>query len=375
MVIFLISIITLFIPVNFVNGEEEPSSNSCPQLSEEELELITKKASLKASTSTVVFNKFVGIFPYPNIDEHTFQIVNTSNETAIGLSSFVGELSVKDQSKRSTTIEYLEIGSFSTKLECDILTKNQAVTNVTIFTETLPQNPSNYKGTIFVLGKNVDPLTVDLELKIRHNPWELFYSTILGIGIAISFGLVLARTDYYKGEKDKISKKYGKLNHINKHIENLNGLRLKIDSLDWKSIVNGHEYFLNEFKQRGDESDFVNMLKWYEETEKDMRKIYLPKAMRKEESIAESVTIENLLPFTNEKPKKLFGKIARYEINRKNIVFGIFSVIAGVPLAIFSTDYFMGSPSVDILIAIGVGFSIYRSKDLPKLFKEYFKPS
>lgn len=250
----------------------------------------------------------------------TVSFVNLGNETAIlswqisklqlashsGISGAPAILSLEDDASEHSPKKFTIKPSFNTPLEPNSDPNRKQGRTVEMSMAVESDITSTYEGKIWLYGNGIDPIPVDIEVKIIHNQFEFILFALGGIGFALLFGTI---------ETWRVFKKNSSNDNKTKTI----GTKFKIDMIS---------------------NDTVWSVKICPFIKKDDKK--------------------NLEPST---PSSRFS----YLLSR--LTLGALSVGLSLPAAIFGNEYFTGMPVFDVIIAAGIGFVTYRSQDFKKLYK------
>ena len=243
----------------------------------------------------------------------------------------------------------------------------------------IPDRSAKYEGKILVYGDNFKENSVKVELVVIHDSFELVYSTIFGIGVAIFLGAIISyriyhneRQDAIKKKQNAIKKRRNAINNINDHIGNMNNRVDFIESKKWNvyklllESKNDHiEKHTNKFSPIGGE-----IIKWYITQEE---KILAEPQSKPTGENTKILLIENPVYDARDREYAIIGNLAKKEIYPSNIIFAVGAMAISIPTSLFAKDVLMGDPLPDVLIAIGIGFSIYRAKSIAELISKTIK--
>ena len=355
--IILIFVLLLF-PTSEILGENLDIVE-CPEINLEEIGNSTK---VKPSTPKLLFTEMTSVFDYTSKSPtESFQLFNIGEETAQIRDVVIGEMILKEQSSRSIAPEYLS-QVFTSSNDCNQIKKYEETT-VNITRDTFPEFAGSWTGKILILGYNFEPVEMDLELIVKHNPFELISFSIFGALIAVSFGFFMTWRSLELKQSNEVKEKMTLLNHLNEHIKKINNLRNKVAPDEWSEIREDHRTVVHNVGRR-----ISNITKDLEQKYTQIENSLL----HSQEMFNNHEELSLLEPKEWDAVK--LKDIPSKELQITNIIFAIIAIVAAIPLTIFATDYFLGVPVTDILIAIGIGFSVYRTKDLGKIIKNIFKP-
>lgn len=338
------------------------------------------QTTLKSSSGKLIFYKEVSVFGSQQEVKKSleFHLYNVGNVTARDVSIFPSELNLVEASRSSQYVTQLGVNllSFdsadidntrSDVLERNVLSiKNGTQSTVLLNLEKVYVTSGKYNGSILVMGANFEPLTIDLELIARHNTLELVAFTFFGMVIATFLGLWYRVSDEEKSLRSKTGNS-AILSHINGHTFNLNQIRDTIDPLIWRRIQRIHQQkrkkLLDVVKMGGKLDSDAEAVKWYEEKVKE-----LVKKQFSEQPIPQGVR-NNKLKEISKNDRKVRGRtVFKADLIRApNIVFAFIAAAVSIPTMLAVTSQFLGHPIVDVFIAMGIGFVIYRTKDIGKL--------
>ena len=241
-----------------------------------------------------------------------------------------------------------------------------------------------YVGKLSILGDNFDTKTIDVEYKVQWHPGLLVFFTIIGVVISMVSGFALLKAENTKSTYIKRKAKMAILKHINAHISFFNtqsisggildGIRAfhksKLFFLQNNSLPNSNtidlekvpmtvlEDLLKQYHRKFEE--------WYENVTDD------PSCPKPELDLFEydqSIIVPKVtLKQTNNKSEISISDLVKH----KETITAFSTVIAtiiSVPATLFAVTYFSGIPIIDAFIAGGIGFTVYRFKDIGKMLK------
>ncbi len=334
--------------------------------------------TLKSSSDKLIFYKEVSVFGSQQEAKKSleFHLYNVGNVTARDVSIFPSELNLVESSipqdvtqLDNTLLSFNSIDIDNTRsdvLERKVLSiKNGTKSNVLLNLEKVYVTSGKYNGSILVMGANFEPLTISLELIVRHNPLELVAFTLFGMVIATFMGLWY-RLDEEEKSLRSMTGNNAILSHIHGHTFNLNQVKNAIDPLVWKRITEIHKEKQKKLrevvKEAGKLDSNSEAVKWYEERVKELVKKYLY------DKPLSQVSNPKLKEFDEDKDKASGGTVFKADLRRtSNIVFAFIAAAVAIPVAMATTSQFLGHPIADVFIAMGIGFVIYRTKDIGKL--------
>ncbi|MCV0367788.1 MAG: hypothetical protein K5798_11080 [Nitrosopumilus sp.] len=240
-----------------------------------------------------------------------------------------------------------------------------------------------YVGKFSIVGDNFETKTVDVEYKVQWHPGMLVFFTIIGVAISMSSGFALLKAENIQAKCKERKDKIDVFKHINSHIEFFNTQAIRGDKLD--GIRAFHQSKL-DILQRNllPETNLIDLentpkvilddiLKQYHDRFEDWFDYVLD---------ADEPTPE-LAPFVYDtaplKPKiKIKNANNNAEVTISSLVkhkktitafSTIVATLISIPATLFAVTYFSGIPVVDAIIAGGVGFTVYRFKDIGKMLK------
>lgn len=354
-------ILTLF-STSLAFGETSETTCSGIDINNDEEFSKIKAAKIKASTSKLFFTETNSVFYVPPESlTRSFQLFNISNETAQIKKLVVGELVAKEQPSKSVAPEFLSTifdAAISNKCISKYSDSNASVTK-NLFLEL----SGTWTGKVFVFGYNFEPVEIDLELIVKHDPIELIGFTLFGISIAVGFGFFITWHSLSLAKGNEVDSKMRLLRHVNGHIKQINKLRNNKPSDQWNEILENHLTVLHDV---GRNISFIT-----EDIETTYRD--LEHSLSNNQEIANNNKELELIKPKGWDPEQL-KEVPKDALSLSNLVFALIAISVAVPLTLFSKDYLLGIPVVDVIISMGIGFSIYRAKDLGKIVKSIFNP-
>lgn len=335
------------------------------------------KTELKISTEKLVLNKITRLFGDPTIESAEFHITNISNKTATNINIFSGELSISSQTNPSIPNSQLNVSYIQVTPEYYPKLNYTDDIPVMIKLNAIPDTSAKYVGKIFVYGDNFKDNSVNVELVVKHDSFELVYSTIFGLGIAVFLGSVVSYRTFHNERQDAIKKKQNTIkerrraiNNINDHILNMNSRVDVIESKKWnayKLLLESKNEHVEKHTDKFSPIDDV-ITKWYFSQEDKILAEPTSKPTKENKKIS---LIEN--PPYDVHNHAIIPKLAKKEIYLSNIMFAVGAMGVSIPTSLFAKDVLMGDPLPDVLIAIGIGFSIYRTKSIAELISKSIK--
>jgi len=413
---YVLSILTFFllilIPSNSIYAQSENSIQGCQAIDSQESTDDAKKydTKLKSSVEKIILTKFISIDSSHNEKSisSSFTIINVGCQTATEVKAVLGELFIKDRDKISTAPDYFSQEDFIVQINNGTLIAPNEYSTITITpskdslvtikSTTSFNQTGTYVGKLYIFGNNIETQSVDVEITVKQKPLELVYAAIFGTAIAITFGSFFAineREREYLSKYDKVS-----IKHINHHIENLNCVKNTFKQTVWvhiSCIHNQKKKYIEEKMKSAKPLDLGDdAIKWYEEQvvelvktkmkDEDVKTVDVSELIKKvfelvktkmeeESSDPKDDNVDLILIKTPDEFKLKFEDIikkqVRKEVKISKIIFAIISGLVAIPVTLFSENYFMGDPFADILIAIGIGFMIYRTQDISKVVTKW----
>lgn len=357
------------------------------------------------SIEKVVITKDTGIW-FNEWDNPTvkFHLFNAGNETAKNVNIIFANLTISEINAKTINEVILDHKENPVTFNVQNVTEFTKSDPISITVNTDIETSSTYSGKLVAYGENFEPVTIKFDYVIKHNAWDLVAFTIIGLLIAIAIGIGVAVYQRYNSPTSfRSNKKF--IIHINGHIQSANLVRAYVDDDIWKMIN-----ILNESKRKkiiklyNDGKKLSNDLEeisWYENDLKNIVNKILTDKTYKKNNAGGTLPAKDKLNFITELKKckhiipgiqdgddvnvdlpvndvPISGKCSFTEkiysakddlFDFKYVVIRIGAGIVSIPLTLFASDYFMGEPLTDVLIALGVGFIVYRSQDISKIMK------
>ncbi len=289
----------------------------------------------------------------------------------------------------------------------------------------IPTNSfGKYTGKFTIITENFEPKQVDVEYKIQHSPGGLMLYTAIGVVFSVALGAAIIKFDNAKKTRDTTAKNKVILEHLNIHVEQFNLLEKddrknsgliayhkiqvkwvksfltrhpdgdppqdritaqsvlvvdKIPTGKLEDILKHYEVFVNirhdfdpalntnflelfpvEKKSNATETDLHDKIEEdYQNFERDDIK---PLIIEFKNNIDTILAVDK----TNDDKSITNEMQARAGIT---FVIALFVYLISIPTTLFSAAYFTGQPFFDALFAIGIGFTIYRTKEIGKIIQ------
>jgi len=342
-----------------------------------------QSTTLKSSVEKIVFYKQTSAFGTMQEKEKSalFHIHNIGNSTAIDVSLITTEFTLAESTQRIVgngqfnrdflivEPERLDIER-SQVLNREVFSiENGTGISVKVTLKNLPADSGKYNGSIMIVGQNFEPLTLKIEANILHNPIELAVFTLFGLFLATLMGLWFTISEGDKPVRSSTGNN-AIVSHIRGHTFNLNQIRKAFDPTVWKRIEEIHKLKRKKIIQlvtKGGKLDpNAEAVKWYEEKVKELVKKNIT---NKDDPNGNNN--KPLLDITEKDIEISLPEEVKIEIKKPSkIIFAVLAVAAAIPLTLFAQNYFMGNPVIDVFIAMGIGFLVYRTKDIEKIITD-----
>ena len=344
-----------------------------------------------SSDSKIVFTVYTGLFHSEDETMFDFYLVN-NNENPQQVRIVPSSLIIKDALNFSLAPSFIGPDQIIIQTDSKTLTAKDDTVDIGMkgrikihyiiskdVIEKVGYNEAVYEGQIQIIEQNMQTTPIDVEISFRDNPWYYAGFVLSGIGVALAVGW------YYTGyeKRQEIRKATHDdaeiISHINGHIRSINSIRLAIDSDVWDNIYrafNEKKIAIEKYRDRIELDENAEAVKWFETVDNFLRQKFLaPKHIRNSyptnlmlpeiespggetyETLRESVITDRIKEQHDED---------RVNWRKKVYLVGIFVISSFV--AIITAANFLGNTWINIPVAISIGFALYRSKDLLKLF-------
>jgi hypothetical protein len=340
-----------------------------------------------SSDSNTGFTRYVGFWaPQDQPNYFTFRVTNYGNETAQGIrlvpSSLIANVDSTNFSSAPSNIGFDKVQVYSS--ETQIMPGETITVTYALKDEFLAQvgwNEMTYTGQVQVFGENFDPITVSIEIAFRDNPWSYIFFSWIGVGISIAVGIWYIRWEKKKQYEAMIDDDSSIISHINGHIRSINIFRNTINRSIWDNVI-----FETYLQKKFDVARYRNQLELDPTAE----------AVRWFETVDELLHEQNLLtrppiPGTANRPLKEimkpdindphyhYKKIKKQMIDkqlkdslkeRSKWAYALVTTIISSFAAVIAAFTYSGSPFLNVMVAISIGFATYRLQDLLKAFSK-----
>ena len=246
-----------------------------------------------------------------------------------------------------------------------------------------------YVGKLSVIGDNFETKHIDVEYKVQWHPGLLVLFTMMGVIFSLISGFWLLKAEKIESKHKERKAKMKILDHINDHVKYFNDqtLRTQAQLTGVKTFYDAKLAYLKQNLVLQNDISVIDL----EKTPKGTLEAILTQYHRKFEEwygfISESDAPTNYKPCLDEfdyDKVEFFPEITLRKksdntttpisdlIERKKTVTFFSTVIAtiiSIPVTLFAVTYFSGIPIIDIFIAVGIGFGVYRFKDIGKMLK------
>ena len=284
--------------------------------------------------------------------------------------------------------------------------------------ETNVDNFGKYTGKFIIIADGYESKEIAVEYQIQHHPiWLIVFSSI-GIGIRVGTTVLLHGSNEKDKKIKKLEKNIGIIDHLNRHVDTIKKTVYKTDVKGY--IENFNERQIARINVYSDNNEFVNLkevdsevlediLKHYEIFEDQIKSYFDEKGEKPEISYfpTHDGSLENKkrdivknakkdAGKKDEKIKKIREQIDKNDETEKlielqiqynalshnplhpnagesvfvTIISIVLSLIVSVPASLFAISYFPGNPVLDAVVAIGIGFSVYETKEIGKKLKK-----
>ncbi len=338
---------------------------------DEETEETHDEAKLLSSVKKISITNYISVFGPSEKPDLNFRLINVGQEAAEKIQLIPTSLVMKEESRFSTAPSYISEQNVVVRPDHDVNLEQEAALPVTFTLNRLIDNEGSYEGQLSVIGHNFDPITIDVEVIIKENPWELVLFTLIGTLISASIGYFYTKREKMQEYRHLIDDDAEIISHINGHIRTLNSIRMAVDTHAWKNICEIFEEKKKTIEKYRDElklSHDAEAVKWFDDMAKMSQLRYFDRPEdRNNEKKPEIEKPNHDDPKYLKKRAEMIKKKWRGDVRTKTkYFFFVGTLLVSLPTTIFASDNFVGYPLLNILIASSLGFTIYRAQDLPK---------
>lgn len=249
-----------------------------------------------------------------------------------------------------------------------------------------------YVGKLHITGDNFDTISLDVEILVKQNPWNLLGWAFGGMSLAAVVGVGFTFWEKRKETKDKDSDDNEIIDKINARICRWNNVRDVVDANGWAVFSRMVSTQITEIEKRRDKlilDKDDEEVKWFERIDPEFDKRLLDqKQLTANEPIKtilkpdydDDEELKKLTPEQKKELKKINSarkksKVAQLQKkikddlgNAKKIFYIISVGLISVPTSVFAVDSFVGLREINYLISFATGFGIYRIQDIRNAF-------
>jgi hypothetical protein len=363
---------------------------------QQESDTTAQKSTLVISDPKIKFTRYTGfasdspLFPVQNA---TFQflLVNTNRTAPLeNLTMVHSGLVLKELTKYSLAPSYISANAIAVMKDNDTLQIGEefevpAGGTIRIsyilpkkLLEEVNDNQGSYEGQLQIIGADANPIVIPVEVSFQDNPWIYSGFAVLGIVIAVVTGAVYNTYQNKEYIKSKAEDDIDIISHINGHIRSINAMRTAIDSHAWNRIYqsyNEKRSAVEKYRDRIELDDNAEAVRWFESTDELIRDKPLLQAGVQHDNNAplDEISKPEQDDRIYKRLKETIVKDRIKEQRRQDLqdsgkwIYGAGVAIVSSIVSIFTTANLVGNTAANILIAISIGFALYRSQDLLKL--------
>jgi hypothetical protein len=330
---------------------------------------------LLTSEGKIAFIKYVD-FLNPNEEMPTFPIllINSGDQPATEIRIIHSALTIREKPLLSFAPSYIARDKIRVEPnEQAQVTKDNDV-EINFKLEELVTNEASYEGRLLVIGGNIEPITIDVEITFKDNPWIYFIFALVGVAMAVIFGYLYARWEQAKEIKSRIDDDAAIISHINGHIRNLNLFRNTINKEAWKNIFQGYKEkwkAIVKYRNRLELDTDAEAVLWFEQVDDLVReRNLLEKPIASDNKELEEIDKPEIDDpyYQARKKRKIREELKSNITERSKWIYLIVTSVISSFAALLASATFAGNTYLNIIIAISIGFAVYRAQDALKAF-------
>ena len=325
--------------------------------------------------STVIISeptlKITEYIPQYEVPELKFQVTNYGpNEITIN-KIIMTDLSTEKNFFASKDISIDSFEIFKEQLPKIIKVEESKEFPFELGKENIHFDEGTISGKLHVVGSGFEIITKDVSVVYVTNPGIIILFISIGIGLSFLVGYLFFRKEVNEKITKSISDDNEIIQHINKHMEEINLKRYNFDINIWKQAKNLFEEKGWKLRFNSDIKTKSEDVQWFESTYIFLQRKYLETLPKSNTGL--NFPIIPIVKYTDIEIKRRISKelknFWKNNLNiRKGIYFGTASIISSLS-AILVAEIFVGYFVYNIVLALVTGFVIYRAQDFQKIFK------
>jgi hypothetical protein len=346
-------------------------------MASEEGEVITV---LTSSDEEISFTKYIGLGQDDSLPYFSFNITNLGNKTATELRAIPSSLVAAEGSTFSSAPSYVgpqfvEVQGVPTSLgPRDTVTITYTLKKG--FLQEVGWNEATYHGKLLLLGKDFEPISLEVTISFKDNPWSYLLFAWIGVGAAVAFGGIYLWFERLSELEASMEDDASIISHINGHIYSINTYRNTISTQAWANILNDYadkRRAIEKYRNKLELEKDAEAVLWFEKIDNFIRE----EKMFDVPVVHHNLGLNPIAPLNKDSPeyqayKK--GKIREkakltLKERRKWVYVLVTSFVASIS-AVVAEATFPGNVVLNVAVAISIGFVIYRLQDILKALKE-----
>jgi hypothetical protein len=335
---------------------------------------------LTSSDEKISFTKYIGLGQDDSLPYFSFNVTNLGNKTVTELRAIPSSLVAAEGSTFSSAPSYVgpqfvEVRGVPASLE----PRDTATITYTLkkgFLQEVGWNETTYDGKLQLLGEGFEPISLEVTISFKDNPWSYLFFAWIGVGAAVLFGGIYLWYERLSELKASMEDDVSIISHINGHIYSINTYRNTISTQAWANILNDYadkRRAIEKYRNKLELEKDAEAVLWFEKIDNFIREekmfdVPIAHYNLKLDPIA-SLNEESAEYKAYKKGK--IRKKAKETVNvrRKWVYVLVTSFVASIS-AVVAEATFPGNVVLNIAVAISIGFVIYRLQDILKALKE-----
>jgi hypothetical protein len=326
-----------------------------------------------SSDSKIGFTRYTGFWAQQDQPAYfTFNLINLGNETATKIGLIPSSLIASEGSTFSLAPSYIGSDMVNAYASANEIAPNDSITiTYELRDEFLKQvglNEVTYIGQIQVVEGNSEPIEIDVESSFRDNPWSYFVIAWLGIGLALIFAYLHFRWEKARELEQELDDDVSIIEHINAHIKSINHYKDTIIPQAWHKIEKDYSIKLESIVRDQEHLSLVKddeAVVWFENLDNFIRQ----RRMFVKPSNTTNTDLPEVAQLT-EKNRIQMKKLRMKEelkstlAERKKWVYVLVISLVAAISAVVAAASFAGNSWLNAIVAISIGFVIYRAQDV-----------
>lgn len=357
-------------PDEHTEGDPESDENT-----DSELELFI-------SVEKIILTKSIGIFGPGESNVFEFNLKNFNDDDITGIKFVLSDFTIEEETIFSDSPLFINQQDITIEPSGTLNLGENEKQQIKLSISDQVKKEGTYKGELTVTGEDIKPTTIEVTLKVHENISELVAFTIVGAIISGAFGLLLTYLEKKEEFKSSIDDDTAIISHVNGHIREININCSHIKDKYWQYLFNTlplKKTAIEKYRNRLELDPKAEAVEWFEKVTQMIPEMYLDNATHSHRALFEEIVkpkdlgVKDKEELAQLKSEKWREKVRQDTFKLKKWFYFVSTLLVALPTTIFTTDKFVQDPGWDVVIAIAIGFAIYRVQDIQKAFTKEVK--